>query len=425
MRASAPHSDAEVPEQRKVLTVLVVAQVFSGAGLAAGITVGALLAQQMLGTTSLAGIPTALFTLGSAVAAVTVGRLSQRWGRRAGLAAGYAIGALGSAAVVLAALVDSVALLFGALFVYGAGAATNLQARYAGADLASPARRARALSTVLVATTLGAVVGPNLVGVMGEVATAWGIPALAGPFLLGAVAYGVAAVILWGLLRPDPLLLARALAAGSLLVGGSTGDGGRPASGRRWSPAVAVGAAVMVMTQLVMMAVMTMTPVHLEAHGHDVAAVGVVIAIHVGAMYLPSPLSGWLVDRFGSTPVAGGAAVALLAAGILAAVVPGRSVLGVGAALAMLGLGWSLGLVSGTAIITETVPVATRAATQGSVDVLIALAGATGGAVSGLVVAGSSYAALALGGGVLALAMIPLVARVHRRSRLADVPGMR
>ena len=148
--------------QRRTLRVLVIAQVLSGAGLAAGITVGALLAQDMLGSTGLAGLPSALFTAGSALTAVAVGRISQAHGRRPGLAIGYAVGAAGSLGVVVAAVLDSPVLLFATLFVYGAGSATNLQARYAGADLADPDHRARSISTVLVATTLGGVVGPLL-----------------------------------------------------------------------------------------------------------------------------------------------------------------------------------------------------------------------------------------------------------------------
>ncbi|MCK5757158.1 MAG: MFS transporter, partial [Mycobacterium sp.] len=197
--------------QKRTLTVLVIAQVCSGAGLAAGITVGALLAQDMLDSTGWSGLPSALFTFGSAGAALAVGRLSQRWGRRPGLAAGYAAGAIGSLGIVAAAVLDNVALLFVALLVYGSGTATNLQARYAGADLAHPAHRARAISTVLVATTVGALAGPNLVGVLGDVAAAIGVPRLAGPFLLAALAYGSAAAVIATWLRPDPLMLAASL----------------------------------------------------------------------------------------------------------------------------------------------------------------------------------------------------------------------
>jgi MFS family permease len=405
---ATPAADSTPPEQRKVLFALVLAQVFSGAGLAAGITVGALLAQDMLGTAGLAGLPSALFTIGSAAAAVVVGRLSQRSGRRAGLAMGYAVGAAGALGVLLAAVADSIPLLFIALFVYGAGTATNLQARYAGADLAPAHRKARAVSTVLVATTLGAVAGPNLVTVTGSLAAAWGIPRLAGPFGLAAVAYGAAALVLVLLLRPDPLLLARRLGAVEHVATETVA--GPPVPQAAGLPAgVRLGAAVMVVTQAVMVAVMTMTPVHLQQHGHGTAAIGIVIAVHIAAMYLPSPLSGWLVDRHGPRAVSALAALTLLSAGLVAGLAPAGAVWALALGLALLGLGWSLGLVAGTTLLSRDLPPDGRARIQGNVDVLIAIAGAGGGALSGVVVAGASYAALALGGGALALCLLPLV----------------
>ena len=405
---------AEPVEQRRTLRVLVLAQVLSGAGLAAGITVGALLAQDMLGATSLAGLPSALFTIGSAAAAVTVGRVSQRAGRRAGLALGYLAGAVGSVGVVVAAVLDQVPLLFAALFVYGAGTATNLQARYAGADLAAPARRGRAVSTVLVATTVGAVVGPNLVTVMGDVAASWGVPVLAGPFILAAAAYGSAGVVLWVLLRPDPLLLARARAA-TAAAEAAAAHRPAPADVVARPRVVLLAGTVMVVVQLVMVAIMTMTPVHMLAHGHGVSAAGLVIAVHVGSMYLPSPLSGWLVDRYGAHVVAAAAGATLLAAGVVASSAPVRSVAGLAVALGLLGLGWSLGLVSGTAMLADAVPLAVRAGTQGSVDLAIAVAGAGGGMASGFVVASVGYGALSVTGGLLAVAVVPVVALASRR----------
>lgn len=400
-------------EQRRILTVLVAAQVLSGAGLAAGITVGALLAQQMLGSTGLAGLPSALFTIGSAAAAVGVGRASQARGRRVGLALGYGVGALGALGVVGAAVLDNAVLLFVALFVYGAGTATNLQARYAGADLAEPTRRGRAVSTVLVATTLGGIVGPNLTAVTGDLVAPWGIPPLAGPFLLAALAYAAAGVVLGVALRPDPLLRAREIAAAGPADPPSNPADAGPA---RLDRGVLLGGTVMVLTQLVMVAIMTMTPIHMAAHGHGVAATGAVIAVHVAAMYLPSPVSGWLVDRFGRVPVAAASGVTLLAAGLLAATAPTDSVVLLALALALLGLGWNFGLVSGTAIITDAVPLQNRARTQGTVDVGIALSGAGGGLASGLVVAAAGYPTLAIAGGIVALAVLPAVA-LTRRSR--------
>ncbi|WP_252975889.1 MFS transporter [Janibacter melonis] len=258
-----------------------------GAGLAAGVTVGALLAEQMLGSAGLAGLPTALFTLGSALTAYLVGRVSQRRGRRVGLGAGFVAGGVGAAGVVVAAALDAVPMLLVALFVYGAGTATNLQARYAGTDLARPHERGKAISVALVSTTLGAVAGPNLVSPLGDLAEGLGLPALAGPFLLACVAYVAAGAAVLVLMRPDPLLLARQLesraATDATTAGAVTAPVGRGA---------VVGGATMVLTQLAMVAVMTMTPVHMRAHDHAPSAVGLVIGLHIAAMYCPLPSPG-------------------------------------------------------------------------------------------------------------------------------------
>ena len=409
---------------RRTLVVVIVAQVFGGAGLAAGVTVGALLAQSMLGAAGLAGLSAALFTLGSAAAAFIVGRISQRWGRRSGLTAGFLAGGVGALGVVGAATIGSVPLLFVSFFVYGAGIATNLQARYAGTDLAPPERRGTAVSLALVSTTLGAVAGPNLVTPMGHVATNLGIPALAGPFLLAAAAYLLAGVVLLVWLRPDPLLLAAAL--DSTDEGASVRDStGASAESSAESSAVVtalrnrgvvVGATVMVLTQVAMVAIMTMTPVYMGAHGRGLTEVGVVIGIHIGAMYLPSLVTGVLVDKLGRMFMAIAAGVTLLAAGIVSATAPPDSLAQLVLALALLGLGWNFGLISGTALIVDATTPQTRAKTQGSIDVLIALAGATGGALSGMVMAGTSYALLSLASGILSILLIPVVLWSRRPS---------
>lgn len=175
-----------------------------------------------------------------------------------------------------------------------------------------------------------------------------------------------------------------------------------------------LGATVMVLTQIAMVAIMTMTPVHMRAHGHTLGQVGFVIGIHIAAMFLPSLITGRLVDRVGRLPMAVTSGVTLLAAGLVAALAPGGSMGWLTLALALLGLGWNVGLISGTALIVDSTPLETRARTQGGVDVLIAIAGASGGALSGLVVAGASFAALALAGGFLALLLVPAVAWTHR-----------
>lgn len=392
---------------RRVLLVVSLSQIFGGAGLAAGITVGALLAQQMLGTDAYAGVPSALFTLGSAGAAFIVGKLSQRYGRRIGLSTGFIVGGLGAIGVVLATLMNSIVLLFASLLIYGAGTATNLQARYAGTDLANNKQRATAISTTMLMTTFGAVLGPNLVEWMGKVALSIGIPALAGPFLLSALAFIMAGLVLFTMLRPDPLEIAKAIEAHKQKMNKENQVPSMPISSNKRG--LAVGATVMVLTQIVMVAIMTMTPVHMKHHGHGLAEVGIVIGFHVGAMYLPSLVTGILVDKIGRTAMSIASGITLLLAGVVAAFAPSDSMVLLIVALSLLGLGWNFGLISGTAQIVDATEPSTRAKTQGKMDVFVALAGASGGALSGMVVANSSYAALSLAGGLLSLVLIPVV----------------
>lgn len=393
---------------KRTLLIVVLSQIFGGAGLAAGITVGALLAKDMLGTDIVAGLPIALFTLGSAGAALVVGRLSQRYGRRAGLASGFLTGGIGAIGVILAAVMNNIFLLFAALLVYGAGSATNLQARYAGTDLASSKQRATAVSIAMVSTTFGAVAGPNLVEAMGDFALSIGFPSLSGPFILAAAAYIVAGLVLLVFLRPDPFVVARAIAVAERNAKVSSPDyvEEQLVTDKR---GIGVAALIMVLTQMVMVAIMTMTPVHMGSHGHGLSAVGMVIGFHIGAMYLPSLMTGVLVDKMGRAAMAIASGVILLISGVVAAVAPGESMLWITLALILLGLGWNFGLISGTALLVDATNPTNRAKMQGTVDVMVALSGATGGMLSGMVVANSSFAFLSLAGGVLSLGLIPFV----------------
>ncbi len=393
---------------KKTLIIVIFSQIFAGLGLAAGITVGALIAQEMLGTDSAAGIPIALLTLGSAGGALLIGRLSQRFGRRSGLATGFLTGGLGAIGVIIATLANSVILLFASLLIYGAGTATNLLARYAGTDLATSKQRGTAVSLAMVSTTFGAVAGPNLVDVMGRFAQSIGIPTLAGPFILAAAAFILAGLFPLIFLRPDPLLVATAIAnaqqkdgakqAGSNLEGFTINKKG-----------IAVGATIMILTQFVMVAIMTMTPIHMGNHGHSLREIGLVIGFHIGAMYFPSLFTGALVDKVGRSAMAIASGITLLASGIVAAFAPGESLALLITALVLLGVGWNLGLISGTALIVDAAHPSVRAKTQGSVDVLLALSGASGSALSGMVVAHSSYAILSISGAILSLLLIPVI----------------
>jgi MFS family permease len=242
---------------------------------------------------------------------------------------------------------------------------------------------------------------------MGQYAEWIGVPALAGPFILSAVAFTLAGLVMFIFLRPDPLIIAKALEKLK------KNDEQHPSTHYSETPdnkkEIVIGATIMVLSQFVMLAIMTMTPIHMTHHGHSLREVGWVIGIHLAAMYLPSLITGFLVDRIGRITMAIASGITLLSAGVLAAAPPADSMFLLTTALALLGLGWNFGLISGTALIVDATSFSNRAKTQGLADVFVALAGASGGALSGVIVAHSSYATLSLGGALLSLLLIPIV----------------
>lgn len=391
--------------------VVVISQIFGGAGLAAGITVGALIAEDMLKSASFAGVPAALFTLGSALSAYLVGRISQNLGRRLGLSVGFLAGSVGAIGVIIATVLNSISLLFISLFIYGAGTSTNLQVRYAGADLASSKQRATAVSIAMVATTFGAVAGPNMVTPMGKVAEFFYIPPLAGPFILAAFAYSLAGLTLFVYMRPDPFLVAKELdkVRKESRMKSDDSEVSTDSTKAANRVGVIVGALVLILSHVVMVAIMTMTPVHMRDHDSGLTAVGLVIGLHIAAMYLPSIATGRLVDTVGRNKMVIASAITLAISGVMAAYVPGGSLFWMAFALILLGIGWNFGLISGTAIIVDSTTMENRAKTQGAVDVWVALGGTAGTLLSGVVVAYSSYAYLGFLGTYLALILLPLL----------------
>ena len=240
---------------------------------------------------------------------------------------------------------------------------------------------------------------------MGKVAAAIGIPVLAGPFILAAVAYLLAGLTLFIYLRPDPFLVARAIAAEQE----QRNQVQEVLQSKVNKIGVFVGGLVLVLSHVVMVAIMTMTPIHMQNHGTGLTAVGVVIGLHIAAMYLPSLGTGILVDKVGRTFMVIVSGITLAISGLMAAFAPGDSLFWLTAALMLLGLGWNFGLISGTAIIVDSTDMKTRAKTQGSVDVWVALGGTAGSLLSGVIVANSSYTVLGFIGTYLALLLIPLI----------------
>ncbi|MBX6751066.1 MAG: MFS transporter [Micromonosporaceae bacterium] len=447
--------------QRRTLLVLATTQVVGGAGIAVGITVGALLAARMAGT-GLSGLAQSALVVGTALFAVPITRVMTVRGRRPGLGLAYGIGAVGAMLVVAATAAGSLPLLLVGLFLFGAGSTGNMQARYAAADLAEPARRGRHLSLVVWATAVGSIAGPNLAPLADRAWQRWGLVEYAGPFLASTVAFVVAVLVVMVALRPDPLVTARALdsaraaAARPAHDGADTppridgsdtsGDGAEaantadpttpdgPASpptpgtvpARRTnargvraavrevaaSPPARLGLAAMTVGHIVMISVMTMTPVHIDHQGHpdSLRIIGWVLSVHIAGMYLLSPVVGWLTDRVGRRGVILGG-IGLLVAACAVAGLSGPHTGGLSVGLGLLGMGWSATMVSGSTLLTESVGLANRASVQGLADLVMGLGGATAGALAGVVVAWSSYATLTV---VAGLVTVPLLAAALR-----------
>ena len=416
------HREAEVDVaavQRRTLRLLFATQIISGVGFAIGSSVGALLAAEMAGV-GMSGLAQSAVVVGAALFAVPATAIVRRFGRRPSLAAGYGIAAAGALVVVTAAILNSLPLLFTGFFLFGGGTAAGYQARYAAVDLAPPALRGRHLSLIVWATTLGAVAGPNLAPVAGTTLAKYGVPTLAAPFAFSVVFFTLAALLLITLLRPDPMVVAQrahTVRADADAHAAHTGaSGGMHAALRVVSAnrAARLGVVAMAAGHLVMVAVMSMTPVHIRDAGHDAAhtlrIVGVVISLHIAGMYAFSPLMGWLTDRFGRRPVIAGGIVLLLLACALAGTA-GHSHALLGAGLLVLGLGWSATMVAGSTLLTESVPASLRASSQGLSDLIMGLAGASAGALSGVVVFAWGYPTLAL---IAAVTTLPLVIMTFR-----------
>ncbi|MFG1883089.1 MFS transporter [Micromonospora sp. NPDC049102] len=407
------------PIQRRTMRLLFSTQIIGGVGVTIGISVGALLAARIAGT-AVAGVAQSAGVVGAALLAVPVTRIMARHGRRPGLVLAYAVGAVGGVLVVLAAATRSVPLLFLGMLLFGGGTAANLQARYTAVDLAEPARRGRQLSLIVWATTIGAVAAPNFAALADRVTTGWGLPPLAGPFAFSAAAFVLAAVVLLGLLRPDPLLTARRLAASPSATAAPVGVRAPRGAGMRvaWSvvrgqPAARLGIAAVAVGHLVMVAVMAMTPVRLgESHADaDVLRlVGIVLSLHIAGMYAFSPVVGWLTDRLGRRAVILGG-VGLLLAACAVAGTAGHHTSRLSVGLVLLGLGWSGTMVAGSTLLSESVSADVRPSVQGFSDMIMGLAGASAAVLSGFVMQVAGYPVLTL---LAAVATVPLVALALR-----------
>ena len=391
--------------QRRTVRVLVVGQAVGAVGITIGVATASLLARDISGSEAQAGLAQTTQVLGAAVASYLLARLMARRGRRVGQVTGLLVGAAGALLAVVAGVLGSMPLLLvGAAFL-GATTAANAGARYAATDLAPEATRARSLSTVVWATTVGAVLGPNLTGPAGALADLVGVPALTGPFLLGSIAMLLAAGVFAVFLRPDPLLTARALAG----VGAAAPVGtswGRAVAAVRRRPALGAAVGGIASAHAAMVAVMIMTPLHMEHGGAHLQVIGFVISVHVLGMFAFSPLVGLATDRLGRPAVLLAGAGTLLVSLLLCAWSPEGSSWQIFVGLFLLGVGWSCATVAGSTLVADLAPLDVRTDIQGASDMVMGLAAAAAGGLAGVIVGVWGYPALNAFAAVLALGVV-------------------
>ena len=396
--------------QRRTVRVLVLGQAVGALGITIGIATASLLARDLSGSESLAGLAQTAQVLGAAVASYLLARVMSRRGRRIGLATGYLVGAAGAFLAVVAGVVGSMLLLMAGAALLGSATAANSGARYAATDLAPEATRARALSTVVWATTIGAVVGPNLTGPSKAVSQALDIPELTGPFAIGGAGMLLAALVVGLLLRPDPLLVALEV-AGKPAVEPTGTSWNRARDAVRERPVLGFAVAGLAAAHAAMVGVMVMTPLHMEHGGAELDVIGIVISVHVLGMFAFSPLVGMLTDRLGRERVLATSGGILVLSLLLCAWAPEGAHWQIFGGLFLLGLGWSFAMVSASTMIADHAPLDARTDVQGAADLVMGLTAAGSGALAGLVVGLAGYPVLSLVTLLLALGVVVAAAR--------------
>ncbi len=410
----AAHLDERGIERarRRTRWALFASVALGSTGHIAAVTVAAIVGQDLLGTAALAGAPSAAVVFGAAVGAIALSWIMARRGRRLGLTTGYALGILGALIATAAVIVRSFPLLILGTFIIGFGNSSNNLSRYAAADLVAPNRRAVAIGLVVWGSTVGGIIGPWLAPIAGDLAGRAGLPPLAGPFLVPVLFVSAAAALTFLFLRPHPFALAHATN-----IRQSTDAPALPIGEILARPAVLAAIAALIAGQATMVLIMTMTPLHLTDHNHSLGTVGLVISGHIAGMFALAPVSGWISQRIGNIRTIFLGTGVLVAASLLAALSPPDRYELLAVALFLLGWGWNLGFIAGSAMLSAGVELAARTRVQGLADAVIWTTSAVASLGSGVVVAGAGFSILGFLGAALVLAPVWLL--LNRRHAIA------
>lgn len=401
--------------QRRTLRVLMTGQMLGSAGVSVAVTVGGPVVKTLTGADTFAGSASACATIGGALAGLMLSARMRRLGRRPGFMLGYVVAFLGGLVVIAALENRSLPFFLIGLVFFGVGQGTNLLTRYAAADIALPEKRSTAISLLLFGSTFGSVTAQILVGWCEKLAEKAGLWGYTGPFIYATVMLSFAAINMTLFLRPDPLVVA----------GNVDPDAPRGLKLPPFRPSLAIIKSIpsaklaltaMILAQMTMVAIMTMTPIHLRDHGHSGTLAGYVIALHIIGMYACAPFVGRFADRYGRIRIIVIGAGILISATIVTALsgpIPGLSFLG----LYLLGLGWSCCMVSGSSLLVESVPIEKRLGVQGSADLMMSLCGGLGGFSSGFVKKAWGYHVLSNLGLVAVATLFVVALAAFRRNQ--------
>lgn len=381
--------------QNRTLTVLTAAQVLSGIGVAATVAAGSLLVASISGSEAMAGLAQTFGVLGAAALALPLATLTRKGGRRLALALGYAMGSLGAIFAIIGGTYALTPVVLLGTFLVGAASASGYQARFAAVDLAKDHLRAKHLSVVVWGSTFGAVLGPNLMAPFGYISASLGLPQLIGPYLLAVFMLGLGAFLITTGLRPDPYLLSYELLPHLKQVVRNNSAKFALVQIRKSENAF-IGLLAIVIGHIAMVSVMVMTPIHMAHVDVTLQVIGLVISVHIAGMYALSPVMGWMADRFGRIATIQFGVVTLLLSALIAGTSAPDAVFSLGIGLFLLGLGWSATLVAGSTLLSESVAIEQKTASQGASDLIMNLGGAIGGAIAGVIIATLSYGWLCL-----------------------------
>jgi MFS family permease len=388
-----------VPRRGLLLATLFAAQVGGSTGHSIGMAVGGIMAASITGTNAWIGLPVAVGALGAALASWPLSRLMGRFGRRPGLVIGYGLAVAGSVLAMAGVLVSSFVLFLAGMTLFGISNTSNLLARYAAADISPAAHRGRARGLIVWGSTVGSILGPNLMAPAVRVGAVLGLSPVGSAFLISVAGYALAAILVEVLLRPDPLAIARRLEAPAA---GTTAARARQLGAIVRDPRVRIAFGSLMAGQLVMIGTTSTSPVYLHNHGHAVGTIGLAVAMHLGGMYVASPLSGWLSDRFGRGMMIAVGGIVLLIAMALAGLVPSHDSGLVMIGLFLNGVGWNFAFVAASALLTDALSPSERTSIQGLADLVMGLLGAFGSAAGGFVLGTLGFGVLnALGSAII------------------------